>query len=118
MVRVKQTARRSTGSGKKVAVHEPVVVAGKRVPGKNITQPLVGGVKRPRRWRPGTVALREIRRYQSSTEFLIRKEPFQRLVREITKEIRTSNQRNDDLRYQAIALVALQVSLIIYKYKN
>ena len=35
--------------------------------------------------RPGTVALREIRKYQKSTELLIRKLPFQRLVREIVQ---------------------------------
>jgi histone H3 len=37
----------------------------------------IGGVKKPHRFRPGTVALREIRRYQKSTECLIRKTPFQ-----------------------------------------
>ncbi|GMH99232.1 hypothetical protein TrLO_g16027 [Triparma laevis f. longispina] len=41
--------------------------------------PATGGVKKPHRYRPGTVALREIRRYQKSTELLIRKLPFQRL---------------------------------------
>ena len=52
--------------------------------------------------RPGTVALREIRRYQRSTELLIRKVPFQRLVREIAQEFKT------DLRFQSSAVVALQ----------
>lgn len=47
--------------------------------------PTTGGVKKPHRYRPGTVALREIRRYQKSTELLIRKLPFQRLVREIAQ---------------------------------
>uniref|UniRef100_A0A2I3GYI6 Core Histone H2A/H2B/H3 domain-containing protein n=1 Tax=Nomascus leucogenys TaxID=61853 RepID=A0A2I3GYI6_NOMLE len=42
-----------------------------------------GGVKKPHRYRAGTLALREIRRYQKSTELLIRKLLFQRLVREI-----------------------------------
>ncbi|RCV17167.1 hypothetical protein SEVIR_3G202600v4 [Setaria viridis] len=41
-------------------------------------------VKKPHRWRPGTVALREIRKYQKSTELLIPFAPFARLVREIT----------------------------------
>ena len=36
-----------------------------------------GGVRKPHRFRPGTVALKEIRRYQKSTELLIRKLPFQ-----------------------------------------
>ena len=41
--------------------------------------------RRPRRYRPGTVALREIRRYQRSSELLVRRMPFQRLVREIAQ---------------------------------
>jgi len=44
--------------------------------------PAKGGVRKPRRFRPGTVALREIHRYQKSSDLLIRKLPFQRLVRE------------------------------------
>ena len=50
--------------------------------------PFTGGVKKPHRWRPGTVALREIRRYQKSTDLLIPKLPFQRLIRELTNELR------------------------------
>lgn len=56
-------------------------------------------------YRPGTVALREIRRYQKSTELLIRKLPFQRLVREIAQDFKT------DLRFQSAAIGALQVCL-------
>ena len=56
--------------------------------------------------RPGTVALREIRRYQKSTELLIRKLPFQRLVREIAQDFKT------DLRFQSAAIGALQVSCV------
>ena len=62
----------------------------------------VGGVKKPHRYRPGTVALREIRRYQKSTELLIRKLPFQRVVREIAQDFKT------DLRFQSSAILALQ----------
>jgi hypothetical protein len=47
-----------------------------------------GGVKKPHRFRPGTVALREICRYQKSTELLIRKLPFQRLVCEIAQDFK------------------------------
>jgi histone H3 len=50
-----------------------------------------GGVKKPHRFRPGTVALREIRKYQKSTELLIRKLPFQRLVREITQVFKVTS---------------------------
>ena len=53
-------------------------------------QAAAGGVKKPHRFRPGTVALREIRRYQKSTELLIRKLPFQRLVREIAQDFKVS----------------------------
>ncbi|XP_076314825.1 histone H3-like [Tachypleus tridentatus] len=61
-----------------------------------------GGVKKPYRYRPGTVALREIRRYQKSTELLIRKLSFQRMVREIVRYFKT------DLRFQSSAVMALQ----------
>ena len=60
------------------------------------------GLKKQHRYRPGTVALREIRRYQKSTELLIRKLPFQRLVREIAQDFKT------DLRFQGSAVLALQ----------
>ena len=56
--------------------------------------------------RPGTVALREIRKYQRSTELLIRKLPFARLVREITQTYTTTQE--GDKRWQAEALMALQ----------
>ena len=56
--------------------------------------------RRPHRYLPGVVALREIRRYQKSTALLIRKLPFQRLVRELAP--------SRDLRFQAQALAALQ----------
>ena len=67
-----------------------------------------GGVKKPHRYRPGTVALHEIRRYQKSTELLIRKLPFQHLVREIAQDIKI------DLRFQSAAIMALQKSLEAY----
>merc|ERR1712154_233191 len=64
--------------------------------------PATGGIKKVHRFRPGTVALREIRRYQKSTELLLRKLPFQRLVREIAQDFKT------DLRFQSSAVMALQ----------
>ena len=60
--------------------------------------PATGGVKKPHRYRPGTVALRKIRRYQKSTELLIQKLPLQRLVREIAQDFKT------DLRFQSSAV--------------
>ncbi len=54
------------------------------------------------RYRPGTLALRQIRKYQKSTDLLLRKSPFSRLVREIAQDIRS------DLKFQASAILALQ----------
>ena len=47
-----------------------------------------GGIKKPHRYRPGMVALREIRQYQRSTKNLIKRTPFQKLIREISQEYR------------------------------
>merc|ERR1712228_1115373 len=60
------------------------------------------------RFRPGTVALREIRRYQKTTELLIRKLPFQRLVRKIAQDFKT------DLRFQTSTIYALQEACEAY----
>src|ERR1700679_3937093 len=95
MARTKQTARKSTG-GKAPRKQLATKAARKSAAG---TQ---GGVKKPHRYRPGTVALREIRRYQKSTDLLIRKLPFQRLVREIAQDFK------NDLRFQSTAILALQ----------
>ena len=74
---------------------------------KNLGNPLrMGGLKRPMRYRPGTVALREICRYQKTTELLIRKLPFNRLVREIAQGVKT------DLRFQAAAIHARRVTIM------
>jgi histone H3 len=64
--------------------------------------------KKPHRYRPGTVALREIRRYQKSTDLLMRKLPFQRLVREIASSFMP------DLRFQSSAILALQEAAEAY----
>ena len=95
MSRTKQTARKSTG-GK--APHRELATKAARRSAPATT----GGVKKPHRYRPGTVALREIRKYQKSTDLLIRKSPFQRLVREVTHDI------SADTRFQSTALLALQ----------
>uniref|UniRef100_A0A670K5U1 Histone H3 n=1 Tax=Podarcis muralis TaxID=64176 RepID=A0A670K5U1_PODMU len=87
MARTKQTARKSTGG--KAPRKQLATKAARK------SAPATGGVKKPHRYRPGTVALREIRRYQKSTELLIRKLPFQRLVREIAQDFKT------DLRFQS-----------------
>jgi len=114
--RTKQTAAQSTGgSGERLTVASPT--ARKRI------QLGGGGVKKPRKYKPGTgtykvvlflfvsldplidafsVALREIRRYQKSTELLMRIAPFRRLVREIAQDYKT------DLRFTRTALEAIQ----------
>ncbi|KAF7352709.1 Histone-fold-containing protein [Mycena venus] len=72
---------------------------------------------RGRRFRPGTVALREIRKYQKSTDLLLRKLPFSRLVREIASEMTTdmnNYQPGADLRWQSTALMALQEATEAY----
>ncbi|XP_040062439.2 histone H3-like [Ixodes scapularis] len=94
MARTKQTARKSTGG--KAPRKQLATKAARK------SAPATGGVRKPHRYRPGTVALREIRRYQKSTELLIRKLPFQRLVREIAQDFKT------DLRFQSSAVMALQ----------
>lgn len=69
---------------------------------RRASAPATGPARRPHRYLPGTVALREIRRYQKSTNLLLPKSPFQRLVRGIAQEIKS------DLRFQASAMLALQ----------
>ncbi|KAB7500945.1 histone H3 [Armadillidium nasatum] len=90
MARTKQTARKSTGG--KAPRKQLATKAARK------SAPATGGVKKPHRYRPGTVALREIR----LPELLIRKLPFQRLVREIAQDFKT------DLRFQSSAVMALQ----------
>jgi histone H3 len=100
MARTKQTARKSTGG--KAPRKQMADKAARK------SAPTTGGVKKPHRFRPGTVALREIRKYQKSTETLIRRKPFQRLVREISQDLKA------DLRYQSHALAALQEAGEVY----
>ena len=116
MARTKQAARKLVaskagrqptrdGSNKAVKRVEKPMMARKTVPGKSYKSSpaaIGAGVKRPHRYRPGTVALREIRRYQKSTKVLIRKLPFKRLVREIAHTFKS------DLRFQTAAIGALQ----------
>ena len=93
MARTKHTARKS------VAAKTPKKSMATKSKGPKAAS---GGVKRAHRFRPGTVALRHIRKYEKSTELLIRKLPFQRLVREIASEYRS------ELRFQSSAVLALQ----------
>ena len=97
MARTKQTARRLTG-GKAPRKALACKAASK-------SRPDTGNIKKPRRFKPGTVALREIRKFQKSTELLIRKLPFQRLVREIAQDFVSET---TGIRFQSHAVLALQ----------
>ena len=106
MVRTKHTPRQLTG-GK--APRKRLIATAQK--GRNIVskKKAVVGVKKSRRFRPGTVALRQIRRYQKSTELLIRKAPFQRLVRKIVHDMNKEiGDPDKPLRMQSTALLALQ----------
>ena len=82
-------------------------LATKAVRKANPNQP-PAGIKKPHRYRPGTVALHEIHRYQKSTVLLIRRLPFQRLVREIAQDFKT------DLHFAAQTMAALQEAAEAY----
>ncbi len=101
MARCKQSAHKSTG-GKAPWLHLATKAA------RQLAKRRMGGVKKPHRYLPGTVALREIRKYQKSTKLLIRKAPFQHLVRKIAIDIKS------DSRMQSTALLALQETLEAY----
>ena len=99
MARTKQTARRGDHRGVSgVAARQHLRSKG----------PATGGVRKPHRYRPGTVALREIRRYQKATGLLV---PFTRLmkvVREIAQDYKA------DLRFERAAIDALQEAYEAY----
>ena len=88
MARTKQTARKSTGG--KVPRKQLATKAARK------SSPAAGAVKKPHRYRPGTVALREIRKYQKSTALLI------------------AQDFRNDLRFQSSAVMALQEAAEAY----
>lgn len=105
MARTKQTARKSIG-GK-----APRMGAIRMSAVANV----MTGVKKPHRYRPGTVSLREIRKYQKSTELLLRKAPFMRLVRELAQDFKS------DLRFTSQAIECLQTAceaFVIRRFEN
>ena len=117
-------------------IHQPVAAIGKDVqlpqkdmqkapvkggkqPRKNLSHKVLrkgisptGGIKKPHRYWPGMVALREIWHYQRSTENLIKKTPFQKLIREISHEYRICpdgpGTPSVQVRFQSTAIAALQ----------
>ena len=84
MARVKQTARKTIG-GKTHRLSVLGKLAQREAGPRRLQLGGKGGVKKPHHYRPGTFALCEIRRFQKTTELLIRKAPFQRVVRQIAK---------------------------------
>ena len=117
MARTKQAARKSTG-GKAPrkqlatkAARKSSATGGVKVrppPALALLTNCSFSLQKPHRYRPGTVALRDIRRYQKSTELLIRKAPFQRLVKEISQDL------DRRLRWQSTAILALQEAAEAY----
>ena len=101
MARTKTTSRKSSSGVKRPRKEYTSKTARK-------SAPTTGGVKKPHRYRPGTVALREIRKYQKTTDLLIRKLPFQRIVKDIAHE------HKSEVRFQSSALMALQESTEAY----
>jgi histone H3 len=99
MVRVKQRPVASFGKG---AVRQQMM---RKIGAEKV--PKVCSVSK-NRYRPGSRALRDIRKYQKSTELLIKKLPFQRLIRQIGQDF------NIDLRFQSKALLALQEASEVY----
>lgn len=125
MVRTRKDIRNSSSSSSRLASYrnlslgqqlrkiteEPfslssVVEEEESVAEPQFTRPRIA--KKKSRFRPGVVVLKEIRRYQKSTELLIQKLPFQRLVKEIANTI------DPNLRFQASAIAALQEAAEAY----
>ena len=104
MARTKQTARKSTGG--KAPRKRLATKAARR------SAPATGGIKKPHRYHPGTVALCEICRYQKSTDLLIRKLPFQRLAREVLQDLNQPGFRRHDVeRFRSTSMLAMQESV-------
>lgn len=97
MTKTKHAARKTTSMAGKAPKKHLSAKAARKSAATSVSMK-----KPPRRFKPGAVALREIRRYQKSTELLIRKLPFQRLVKEIAGEFKS------ELRFQSSAVLALQ----------
>ncbi|GAA5941404.1 hypothetical protein JCM3775_004918 [Rhodotorula graminis] len=92
----------------------PAVKAAKPPPRVKRAQP-ANPAKKPFRYRPGAGALKEIRHYQKSTDLLVRRLPFARLVREIATEFfEDEDGQGVGLRWQSSALLALQEATEAY----
>ena len=92
-----QHKRQATNTGGKQPRKQYATKAAKKANPNNPP----AGIKKPHRYRSGTIALREIQCYQKGTELLIRKLPFQWLVREIAQDFKT------DLRFAHKTIMVL-----------
>eukprot|EP00405_Crypthecodinium_cohnii_P022498 CAMPEP_0206468854 /NCGR_PEP_ID=MMETSP0324_2-20121206/29895_1 /ASSEMBLY_ACC=CAM_ASM_000836 /TAXON_ID=2866 /ORGANISM="Crypthecodinium cohnii, Strain Seligo" /LENGTH=159 /DNA_ID=CAMNT_0053942427 /DNA_START=85 /DNA_END=564 /DNA_ORIENTATION=+ len=119
MARTKMTARKSSALGSGFAAKHVVSSSKTTIPGpsKSTKQTRERKHTEPRadkkkRLHPGTLALREIRKYQKSTDLLLLKLPFQRLVREIAEGLQPM--REDMIKFQSQALLAIQEAAEAY----
>ena len=96
-----------------------IATKGGKQPQKHLLHKLIrqnktptGGIKKPHRYRPELLALREICRYQQSMDCLIRRTPFNKLIKEISQEYRVCPDGSGtplvQVRFQSTALAALQ----------
>ena len=118
----KNISRKSIGTGKSIARKAPIhtslgkgnvqVNSGKPQVNLNSLKP---AIRKPRRYKPGTVALREIRKYQKSTELLVKKLPFQRIVRSIAEEYASGTTFPSGVRFQKNAINALHEAFESYQ---
>ena len=112
MARTKRTARKSASGVPTLSRNEAKRLAAARAEARcrGRKEPRTDAPK-PRGYRPGTVALQEIRRYQWSTELLIRRAPFDHLVRELVQDLRCGGH---ELRILPAAITALQEAAEAY----
>jgi len=112
MARTKQAARHNNNLSQSKNTISPgafikcAVRNSPRVNIQTVRHKQTGGIKRPSRYRPGALALKEIRKYQRSDSLLIKKLPFQRLVKELVQAVTM------DLKMQGLAIMALQVNYL------
>ena len=112
MARTKRTARKSASGAQSLSKNEARRLAVARAEARHRGgKELRIDIPKPKRYRPGTVALREIRRYQWSTELLIRRAPFDCLIRELVQDLRHGGH---ELRILPAAITALQEATEAY----
>jgi histone H3 len=109
MARIKQRAGKSPNAS---FVLRPKQIIRTYAVKKSLSAIKAGTVRKPHRYRPGTVALREIRHYQKSTELLIGKAPFSRLVHKVAEDY--GQQMNKYFCFQSTAVLALQEAAEAY----